>query len=340
MSPRLADPVVASASFGTVELRGGNARAVVIPALGGKISELWFGEKQWLWKNAQLPFRAPVKGASYVLTADSGGYDECFPTVAPCALPSTVRGAGGRELPDHGELWSQPAALQLTTSDAGHRAHATWRGEALPYVFERALVVTPDGAVRCEYAVTNTGDFKIPFVWAAHPLLPLGRDTRLALPEGARVRVFSEHGIDLGGSGAEHRWPRARWGGQLLDLSTPARAFKKPYACMLYVDLPPEAQRLSVVDGDEELTAHLDGSVVTHLGLWINAGGWNPLPRTSWLPWKKPAPYFNLGFEPSVGAPGMLSDAIGAWDAAQWLEAGATRAWTVTWTGGTRTADG
>ena len=28
-------------TFGTVELRGGNARVVLIPALGGKISELW-----------------------------------------------------------------------------------------------------------------------------------------------------------------------------------------------------------------------------------------------------------------------------------------------------------
>ncbi len=129
---RLADAVGARASFGTVELRGGHARAVLIPALGGKISELWFGDRQWLWTNPQLPYRAPSKGASYALTADSGGLDECFPTVAACALPSTVRGAGGRELPDHGELWSQPAPLQLTTGEGGHRAHVTWLGEALP----------------------------------------------------------------------------------------------------------------------------------------------------------------------------------------------------------------
>lgn len=336
---RLANPVSANPSFGTVELRGGHARAVLVPALGGKISELWFGERQWLWKNTQLPYRAPVKGASYLLTGDSGGYDECFPTVAACALPSTVRGAGGRELPDHGELWSQPAVLELTTGAAGHRAHVTWQGEALPYRFERSLVVTPEGTVRCEYAVTNTGDFRIPFVWSAHPLVPLGRDTRLELPDGARVRVFSEHGIDLGGANAEHRWPKARCGGQLLDLSMPARAWKKPFACMLYVDLPPGAQQLRVVEGGQQLTAHVDGSVVTHVGLWINNGGWNPLPKTSWLPWKKPAPYFNLGFEPSVGAPGMLSEAIGAWDAAQWLEVGATRRWVVTWTGGAAMAE-
>ena len=140
---RLAKGVDAGASFGTVELRGGDARVVLIPALGGKIAELWFGERQWLWKNPQLAYRAPVPGASYVLTADTGGFDECFPTVAPCILPSLTKGFGGRELPDHGELWSQAPTLELTTAESGHRAQLRWQGAVLPYVFERTLVVTP-----------------------------------------------------------------------------------------------------------------------------------------------------------------------------------------------------
>lgn len=307
---------------------------VIIPALGGKIAELWFGDRQWLWRNAQLSFRTPRKGESYVLTADSGGLDECFPTVAPCVLPSLVRGAGGRELPDHGELWSQHAAMDLRTDADGHRAVLTWEGECLPFRFERTVVVTPGGEVRCEYAATNLGDLKIPFLWAAHALLPLGRETRVVLPDGARMRVSAEHGIALGGSGAEHRWPRARSGGQLLDFSSPALAWKRPFACMLHVDLPRGARSVGVREGRETLTATFDGDEVTHLGLWVNHGGWNPLPRTSWLPWRKPAPYHNLGFEPGIGAPGSLSDALGSWDGASWIEPRATRRWTVTWTGG------
>ena len=322
------------AAHGSVELRGGNARVVILPALGGKIAELWFGERQWLWRNEQLPFRAPQKGASYVLTADSGGLDECFPTVTPCALPSLVRGAGGRELPDHGELWAQPAAMQLRTDADGHRAVLTWDGECLPYRFERSLLVTPHGEVRCDYAVTNLGEQKIPFLWAAHALLPLGPETRVVLPEGARMRVSAEHGIDLGGAGAEHRWPRARSGGQLLDFSAPGLAWKKPFACMLHVDLARSVRSVSVREGRERLTAAFGDGDVTHLGLWVNHGGWNPLPRTSWLPWRKPAPYRNLGFEPGIGAPGALSDALGSWDGASWIEPRATRRWTVTWTGG------
>ena len=321
-------------SFGTVELRGGHARVVLIPALGGKIAELWFGERQWLWRNPQLPYRASEAGASYVLTADSGGYDECFPTVGACTLPSIVRGFGARDLPDHGELWSQQPALALTTGADGHRAHLTWQGALLPYRFERSLLVTPAGEVRCEYAAANLGEQKLPFLWSAHPLLPLTEATRLELPEGARMRVWAQHGVDLGGEGAEHRWPRARCGGQLLDLTAPARARKKPFAAKLFIDLPVGAQVVRVIEGTEALTAQFNAREVPHLGLWINHGGWNPLPRTSILPWRKPARYHNLAFEPAIGAPDTLSDALGAWEAAAWIEPGETRRWTVTWSGG------
>jgi len=320
-------------SFGTVALQGGDARVEIIPALGGKISRLWFGDRQWLWHNPQIPFRLPVAGASYVLTADSGGFDECFPTVGACVLPSLVRGAYGRELPDHGELWSQRPEVTITTDPSGHRAEVVWRGNALPYVFARTIVVTPAGAVRCEYTVRNTGEHRLPFIWSAHPLLPLTDATRLELPEGARVRVWAEHGVDLGGQGAEHRWPKARAGGQLLDFSRPARAWKRPYACKLFVDLPPGEQGIRVVEGRDALTARFDGREVTHMALWINRGGWNPLPKTSWMPWRRPAPYHNLAFEPAIGAPDTLSDALGAWDSAHWIEAGQSRQWTVTWSG-------
>lgn len=320
-------------SFGTVELRGGHARVVLIPSLGGKISELWFGDRQWLWRNPQLPYRLPEAGASYVLTADSGGYDECFPTVGACALPSIVRGLGGRTLPDHGELWSQQPTLALTTGDTGHRAQLTWQGAVLPYRFERTVVVTTDGAVRCEYAATNTSDQKLPFIWSAHPLLPLTRETRIELPEAARTRVWAQVGVDLGGAGAEHRWPRVRSGGQLLDLSAPATAGKKPFACKLFVDLPSGMQTVRVREGRDVLAAHFDSADVPNVALWINRGGWNPLPRTSWLPWKKPEPYQNLGFEPAIGAGDTLSDALGGWNGAHWIEAGATKRWMVTWTG-------
>jgi hypothetical protein len=132
----------------------------------------------------------------------------------------------------------------------------------------------------------------------------------------------------------EHRWPRLRSGGQLFDFSAPGQAWKKPFACKLYVDLPPGGQAVRVLEGGEQLVARFDSADVPQMGLWVNHGGWNPLPRRSWLPWRKPALYFSLGFEPTIGAPDALSDALGAWDGAHWIEPGVTRRWTVTWSGG------
>src|SRR5919107_4707120 len=94
-------------SFGAAELHGGGSRVSIIPALGGKIASMELGGRQWLWTSEVIQHRIPVDGASYVETADSGGYDECFPTVGACVLPSGVERFGGLSLPDHGELWAQ-----------------------------------------------------------------------------------------------------------------------------------------------------------------------------------------------------------------------------------------
>ncbi|HEX7336364.1 MAG TPA: hypothetical protein VF252_04065, partial [Gemmatimonadales bacterium] len=57
--------------------------------------------REWLWRSDQIPLAPARPGASYVETADSGGWDECFPTVGPCPVPGAPPGTP--PLPDHGE---------------------------------------------------------------------------------------------------------------------------------------------------------------------------------------------------------------------------------------------
>src|SRR5690606_17081585 len=104
-----------SSSFGTAELRAGSTRAVIVPSLGGKIISLEFAGREWLWGGDLAGGSAPVDGAPYDDRVDGGGYDELFPTIAPCTLPTHVMRYGGLSLPDHGELWSQPATFALET---------------------------------------------------------------------------------------------------------------------------------------------------------------------------------------------------------------------------------
>lgn len=314
----------AGPEYGYAELRGGGSRVRVVPAFGGRIVELELAGRQWLWTNDHIPFAPPVPGTAYFETADSGGYDECFPTVGQCRLPSWVKAFGGFELPDHGELWSQTPVVQVEQYEGTQAIVSTWIGTRIPYAFTRRILVTHDGGVVIDYAVRNEGRDRLPFVWSSHPLFALTPETHLILPEGARVRVYSTHGIALGTTRTEHKWPFVRTGALQADLSHPAMVAKK-YACKVFLDIPRGAGRAAVREGLNQLEVTFDSAEVPHLGLWINRNGWTPL--------KRGEPYCNISLQPSLGAPDSLTEALGDWKGAQWIEPGGTREWRLTWRG-------
>jgi hypothetical protein len=123
--PDPAPPAAGSAADAPdlVTLSAGGARVEIAPALGGKLTRLVLAGRDWLWTNDQLARVAPTRavaaddGASYVATADTGGYDECLPTVAACTIDAAGRGPVA--LPDHGELWSQDAPTERDPADDG-----------------------------------------------------------------------------------------------------------------------------------------------------------------------------------------------------------------------------
>jgi hypothetical protein len=293
---------------------------VIVPALGGKITGLTMCGRQWLWASDVTPYARGIDGTSYVETADSGGFDECFPTVGACRIPGWVRSFGGIELPDHGELWSQEPMLDIRTGADGQRAILTWQGTRLPYRLQRSVRVGPGGDVLMEYAAVNDGAERLPFIWSAHPLFPMTPHTRLTLPDGARLRVFARHEIELGETRSEHRWPFVRGGGKLFDFVVPY-AVAKRYACKLFLDMPEGHATLR--EGDVELSVAFDTGEVPHFGLWLNKRGWTPFRRED--------PYLNLAFEPCIGAPDTLSEALGDWKSAAWLEVGEERRWSLHW---------
>ena len=315
-------PLTESQGFGHAELSAGGSRVVLIPELGGKIASLEIAGRQWLWTNPSIPFKTPVPGSSYLTNGDSGGYDECFPTVGPCTVPTSVTDFGGIELQDHGELWSQRPKVELKTRPDGQQATMTWAGAKLPYQFRRVVRVDASGAVSMRYSVRNTGMSRLPFIWSSHPLLPLTDRTRLVLPEGEPVRVYSAERIEMGGVGAEHRWPNIRTPKEVLDVSRPL-ALGKRFACKLFFDSVPGIA--AIEEGGARLEVRFDQTEIPDFGLWINARGWSPSRRIR--------AYSNIGFEPCIGAPDTLSDALGGWRRAHWLDAGKTREWTLTWTG-------
>lgn len=293
---------------GYVELQAGGARVRIVPALGGRISSLVLGGREWLWGADG----AEEGGAS-------GGYEEFFPTAGACTIPSGTEAYGGVALPDRGELAEQRPEIAIRGGESPE-AGARWRGARLPYVFERTVRCLTSGDVEVEYAATNEGEAPLPFVWAARVALPLGRDTRLIAFDGTPVRVYAQHGIDLMRGTAEHRWPRFRLEKRIADLSRPD-AVARAYACKLFFgqDVSPVA----VEDGTHRLELRAEGGEGSTLGVWINRrgvaeGGVRSAPRL-------------LALQPGLGAPDLLSEALGSWKQAQWLAPGETRRWSLSW---------
>ena len=311
-----------------------------MPALGGKVRDVMLGGRQWLWHSPDVPFALPRDGAPYDPHEAAGGIDECFPTVGSCRLPSWVEGAHRAKLPDHGELWAQPPAISIITDDEGHSATCTWSGAALPYRFTRRITVRPEGSVAFAYAATNTGKHRIPFLWSSQPVFPLTPKTRLFLPDGAVTKLWSQRDAEFGDRGSEHKWPRLRNGGRLVDLSRPFNALGGDYACKLFVQLPRREVIVAVEEGGSRLEMLLHGREIPTVGIAIDRStkGAGAL-RGLWPFGKKRRQLCTVSIEPCLGAPESLSDALGAWDDVHWLEPGATARWGMTWRGGLKSED-
>ena len=293
---------------GIVELSSDNARVAFVPALGGRIIALDLGGRQWL------------------ADGDRGGIAECFPTVAGCTISSGIPSLGGHTLAAGGDIASRAPSFTMETHDpeedaAALRAVTEWTGERAPWRYARELRVVPD-AVVMRYWLTNEGTEKLPFLWAARAALPLGESTTVELPDSSRTRIGAQQGIDLLGVSAEHRWPKLRSAKAIVDFSKPDAVARK-FSCTLFVDLA--SGRASVTEGPSRLHVEFDATRIPHFEISVERRGWAPFGAGSNAS--------SLTIAPRIGVPDSLSEALGAWNGAQWVAPGETREWEVVYRG-------
>lgn len=310
--------------FPAVALRSALVEVVAVPAIGMKITNLRrLDGREWLWRSDQIPLAPPKSGASYIETADSGGWDECFPTVAPSSVPGTPPGTP--LLPDHGELWSAPWSSSVYEDSAGTTLAGSASGTIFPYEFHRQIVLDQHSPmVRFHYRLRHTGDTPFLWIWSSHPLLNIQPGSRLTLAGVARMRVAAVHGRTPVQSSGEtlHEndvvaWPGS-FGQDREDFAFPENG---GWAVKLFGDVG-VGGRMSLIDprrGERlEFTVRLEE--VPQVGLWLNCKGWAP-------PGRKP--YYNLALEPCIGAPDRLDLAVLDWRTAQTLKPGEEREWAV-----------
>jgi galactose mutarotase-like enzyme len=292
--------------FPAIALRSQEIEVIVVPALGMKLTNLRrLRGREWLWRNEQIPLRLPKSGASYVETADSGGWDECFPTVGPSL-----------DLPDHGELWSADWTSSVYEHAGGTTLSGSAVGHARAYEFHREVTLDPEEpVVRFRYRLRHTGRETFPWIWSSHPLLSVQPGSTLLLPSVSQVRLDAVHGRGDLARGDTVSWAGAV-GGEQDRLVFPSEG---GWALKAFADVgssgrvvltdPRQGERLEMVVRPDE---------VPQVGLWINCRGWAPPGRQ---------PYYNLALEPCIGAPDRLEDALHEWGTAQFLQPGEERTW-------------
>jgi galactose mutarotase-like enzyme len=304
--------------FERVRASNGLISLALIPELGGKISSLsdLRSGREWLWRHPRMAYARVAADASYVLEADTGGWDECFPTVAPCAYPQPPW--TGVAVPDHGELWSQ--AVQLTTAVEVDQVSFTshWQGRQLPYRFERRLTLFADRpALRCHYTVQNLATEPLAWIWCAHPLIAIEPGMRIRTPAEARFNVWAATPADLvpASSGLPFP-PPAMHKGSPLDFGNLPPA---PGAAIKLWSDPLQTEGWAAVEAtDGALRMTWDVTLLPQLALWINLGTWAV---------DGGEPYYNLGLEPCIGAQDSLAEAVTRAQQYALLPAGATRSW-------------
>jgi galactose mutarotase-like enzyme len=308
---------VTVSGFPAVSLRAGEVEAVVIPGLGLKVSNLRRGGgREWLWRSDQIPLAPPTPGASYVETADSGGWDECFPTVGPSMIPGRP---DAPPLPDHGELWSARWESAVYERNGSVTIAGRALSERFPCEFIRELTLVPDEpVVRLRYALRHLGGDPFPWIWSSHPLLTVQPGSLLQLPGVTQVKVDAAHGRPDLEVDDLVSWPGGI-GGRQEAFEFPALD-REPWAAKMFADAG--GDRCAVLTDPrrgERLEFRVDRSRVPQVGVWINCAGWAP-------PGKRP--YYNLALEPCIGAPDRL-DRAAEWGLAQALAAGEHREWEV-----------
>jgi hypothetical protein len=312
-------------------LAAGPISVTLLPALGGRVREVTLGGRQWLWHNPDRAFSVADEDASLGEAVGTGGFDECFPTIAACKLPGWVEGAAGAKIAERGALWRQACETRIGNGDFGNSAECEWTTQPLSLEFGRRISVRPDENVAFEYIAMNSGEARMPFLWAAHPVFPLTDKTQIVLPQGARTRVWMADGVDLATGDTMHAWPRIRSGGKLVDVSRPSTLGER-FACTMFVELPKAETAIIVREGAVQLEMRVHGRELSHAGIWINRGVLAPTERKRpLLRLSRPRTYSTLTIGPCLGAPESLTDALGAWETAKWIEPGGKARWGMTW---------
>lgn len=190
-------------------------RLTLRPDLGGRIDQLYDCQTQhhWLWHPAtydESQTRSLPVGASFD-DHWTGGWDEVFPNDAAGAFR-------GRDLVDHGELWSQ--AWDVVEASES-RVKLKYVCQTVPVVVEKVIQLAATQAeATIEYWMHNQSNETIPFLFKQHAAIAIAEGDEILLPDCQIEPAFLEFSKIIGQAG-KTRFPQAfAADGQAIDVRT------------------------------------------------------------------------------------------------------------------------
>jgi hypothetical protein len=298
--------------FGRVVIHNDVMRCEFIPELGAKIAQIrdLRTGRDWLWRHPRMPYVRVPATANYVDEADTGGWDECYPTVGRCLYPAPPW--QNQLLPDHGELWCQAPTWELESHATHVTCRSIWHGIVLPYRFERTITISTNNTLQFDYAVSNHSTNDMHWIWCAHPLIALEEGMSLNTPTGTTFWHTNETGNFVAESARAIRISATA----AIDLQR-LPSHQSGMAVKLYSDVL-NVGWVQVIARDGCLTMDWDITQVPQLAIWLNAGAWSN---------DGGSPHYNMGVEPAIGVYDALSDAYTRTTTYATLAAGQQRCW-------------
>ena len=265
MSARCTRTVVAGHEAFVLE--NPHLRAVVIPALGGRIwslEDLARG-RQWIWHRPGVPLAAQPVGASYD-DVWAGGWEELFPNDAPGPFE-------GRALPDHGEWWATPFAATVVEGDP-LQLRMTAETRVVRAACEKTVVLAADAPrLTVRYAIRSLEDAPFHFLFKQHLPVALAPGCRLALPGGEAMAVDPDFGTAIRTT-APFAWPLAPAGGAPLDLRAIPDAASRTREFLYVRDLPAPWCGVDDPEAGARLRLRFDAAAFPFTWLFLSYGGW------------------------------------------------------------------
>jgi hypothetical protein len=259
--------------FETIQLDNGLVRADVLPELGGKLWNLWHRTRdiQWLWHNPHCVLRAVRLGASYDDNW-AGGWEELFPNDAEGEFL-------GKNLPDHGEWWSQPWKWAVS-EDSPERVsiRLSLDGTVTRTHCEKQITLEAGAAqLSVRYRITNHASEPLRFLFKQHLAVSVTQAHRLELPGGKVTPVDLDFSTRIGAAGP-FDWPSAKGRtGEPVDLSVLPPEEEKHREFVYVAQLPEGWCGVRDTRTGAVLRFHFPLDIFPYTWMFMTFGGWHSL---------------------------------------------------------------